>query len=88
MNDHPQARRVEKISALLDLVLAEAKSSAAQSDLGEFFLEVSRVNRLLALREKAWLELHEPQSGCRRDLDLQSTSSTNTRLGHGCSIRN
>ena len=62
MNDHPQARRVEKISALLDLVLAEAKTSAAQSDLGEFFLEVSRVNRLLALREKAWLELHEPQA--------------------------
>ena len=62
MNDHPQARRVEKMSALLDLVLAKAKSSAAQSDLGEFFLEVSRINQLLALREKAWRELHEPRA--------------------------
>ena len=62
MSDHPQARRVEKISALLDLLLGEAKLNADQSNLGECFLEASRVNRLLALREKAWRELREPRA--------------------------
>ena len=62
MSDHPQERRVEKISALLDLLLGEAKLNADQSNLGEFFLEASRVNRLLALREKAWRELREPRA--------------------------